>query len=83
LKKALLNLRPSFYEQQKKICTKLLEIAWLEKDIDHLRLYLTDNNSPIKSPIKTTAHRLLNLLKEVFKLEGNPHEVCNTKADGA
>ena len=87
LKKTLLNLRPSFYQQQKEICTKLLEIAWLEKDMDQVKLYLSDNNSPMKSPnaspIKIKDPLQQHIWKEVFKLEDVPYEICETKADGA
>ncbi len=49
LKKSVLGLRPSFNQKLQGLCTKLLEIAWLERDIELLGLYLKNPNSPMKN----------------------------------
>ena len=93
LKKGLLTLKPSFYQNQKDICTKLLEIAWLSKDIDQLKLFITDNNSPIK-PVKSPLRKSVQINdflppdityddNRSFLFNNQHYKTCTTRGDGS
>ena len=93
MKKAALTLNPIFSEKLKDICTKLLEIAWLSKDIDQLKLFITDNNSPIK-PVRSPLRKSVQINDfsppdidydgtRSFLFNNRHYKTCLTRGDGA
>jgi hypothetical protein len=92
LQKGMLGLKPSFHQNLRDICIKILEIAWLENDIDQLKLFILDPMSPMKTPSPSKNSSPLNIKKlssyqsetpQGFEFSGKYYEIKTTVGDGA